>query len=109
MEIEFGISYRHQSEATDRIIQKMNAGIAAHFRGLLFEDELLKVDVEFLRAGASSLDYEVEIDLSGAVAHRFEELERELALCMVRLANAENWEIPFQQLVVHEAEKASLV
>ena len=42
-------------------------------------DDLRAVSVEFLRAGASSLDYEVELDLTGAAAPRFEEIERELA------------------------------
>lgn len=101
VEIEFGIGYGHQSEATDRIIAIMTDGIRRHFTALLAPDELLNVDVEFLRAGASSLDYEVEIDVAGSAAHRFEELERELARLMVMLANAEGWEIPFQQVVLH--------
>jgi hypothetical protein len=102
VEIEFGIGYRHQGDAADRVIEAMRNGIMEHFSTLLSETELIKVDVEFLRAGASSLDYEVEIDVVGSVAHRFEELERELARCMVKLANSEGWEIPFQQIVVHE-------
>ena len=104
IEIEFGIGYRHQREAADAVIEKMRAGVVEHFEAMLSPDKLRKVDVEFLRAGASSLDYEVEIDVAGEVAHRFEELERELARCLVRIANAENWEIPFQQVVVHRPE-----
>ena len=104
VEIEFGIGYRHQPEATDVVIGKMREGVEAHFSKLLSPEELRKVDIEFLRAGASSLDYEVEIDVSGSAANRFEELERELARCMVVIANAEGWEIPFQQVVVHRPE-----
>ncbi len=106
VEIEFGIGYDHIADATDRVIEKMNAGIRTHFATLLAAEELRNVDVEFLRAGASSLDYEVEIDVSGGAAHRFEELERELARCMVRIAHAEQWEIPFQQIVVHMPQSA---
>ena len=101
IEIEFGIGYRHQAQATDEIIEQMNQGIRAHFEPLLEPSELVNVDVEFLRAGASSLDYEVEIDIAGSAAHRFEEFERELARCMVMLANQHGWEIPYQQVVVH--------
>lgn len=101
VEIEFGIGYRHQNEASTTIINQMRYGISEHFSTLLDPSELVKVDVEFLRAGASSLDYEVEVDIAGGSAHRFEELERELAKCMVELANSHGWEIPFQQLVVH--------
>ncbi|MFV2054404.1 hypothetical protein [Aliiroseovarius sp. YM-037] len=101
IEIEFGIGYRHQADATDGVIDAMRRGVREHFEALLPPSELQKVDVEFLRAGASSLDYEVEIDVAGTAAHRFEELERELARCMVGLANKHNWEIPFQQVVIH--------
>lgn len=100
-EIEFGIGYRHQTEATNQIIDIMRKGVLEHFKGLLEPDQIRSVDIEFLRTGASSLDFEVEIDVAGSAAHRFEEIERELARCLVNLANTNNWEIPFQQIVVH--------
>lgn len=102
VEVIFGIGYAHQPDATGPIIDLMRAGVHDHFAGLLDPADIRKVDVEFLQAGASSLDYEVEIDVSGAAAHRFEEIERELARCLVTLANTHGWEIPFQQIVVHK-------
>ncbi|WP_425091108.1 hypothetical protein [Tropicimonas sp. S265A] len=104
VEVEFGVAYKHQDQSTDTIITQLRDGVAAHFARLLGPDELRNVDVEFLRAGASSLDYEVEIDVAGSAAHRFEELERELARCLVRLATRHGWEIPFQQVVIHNPE-----
>ena len=101
VEIEFGIGYRHQEGAATTVIEKMRNGVMNHFRDLLDETELRQVGVEFLRAGSSSLDYEVEIDVAGSAASRFEELERELARCLILLANEHGWEIPFQQVVVH--------
>ncbi len=101
VEIEFGIGYRHQKTSTNEVITQMRDGIRQHFESYLPEGELTGVDVEFLRAGASSLDYEVEIDIAGTSAHRFEALERELARCVVDLATQYDWEIPFAQLVVH--------
>lgn len=101
VEVVFGIGYGHQAEATSSVIDTMREGVSAHFEKLLAPSELCNVDVEFLAAGASSLDYEVEIDVSGAAAPRFEELERELARCLVALANRHGWEIPFQQVVIH--------
>ena len=103
-EVEFGIDYAHQAQATTTIIDIMRQGVIDHFTTLLDPHEIRAIDVEFLRAGASSLDYEVEIDTIGAVAHRFEELERELARCLVNLANAHGWGIPFQQMVIHQAK-----
>lgn len=107
VEVIFGIGYQHQKEAGDQIIKLMHDGVAAHFAPLLSEQELRNVDVEFLSAGASSLDYEVEIDLAGIAAPRFEEIERELARCLVLLANKHGWEIPFQQVVIHRADGAA--
>jgi hypothetical protein len=103
VEIEFGISYRHQAQSVEQIITEMRDGVAAHFSELIDPSEIRNVDVEFLRAGPSSLDYEVEIDVAGSSAYRFEELERELARCLVHLANTHSWEIPFQQVVIHNA------
>lgn len=105
VEIEFGIGFRHLSDAANDIIAKMNEGIAAHFAPILPASELRQVDVEFVRAGASSLDFEVEIDVAGTSADRFEELERELARCMIMLATKHGWEIPFKQVVVHNASE----
>jgi hypothetical protein len=102
-EVVFGIGYAHRADAADTVITQMRDGVRAHFAPLLDPSELLGVDVEFLRAGASSLDYEVEIDVAGSAAHRFEELERELARCLVMLANTHGWDIPFPQMTVHRA------
>ena len=107
VEVEFGIGYRHQAQATGEVITLMRAGVLEHFTKLLEPSEIVNVDVEFLSAGASSLDYEVEIDVAGTSAHRFEELERELARCLVDLANTHGWEIPFQQVVVHTSQDGS--
>ena len=104
VEVEFGISYRHQAEAATVIPQIMSAGVEEHMRGYLRDDSLRAVEVELLRAGASSIDYEVEVDVTGAAAPRFEEIERELARVLVLLATENNWEIPYQQVVLHRAE-----
>ncbi|MEM1080787.1 MAG: hypothetical protein AAGH65_04315, partial [Pseudomonadota bacterium] len=93
---------RHRAEAPNVIIDQMRAGVRTHFESLLDASELINIDIEFLRSGTSSLDYEVEVDVSGRAAHRFEELERELARCVLMLANQHNWVIPYRQVVVHK-------
>lgn len=101
IEIEFGIGYDHIAEATGKVISTMQRQVEAHMAGFVGVAHLRQAEVEFLRAGASSLDYEVELDVTGDVAHRFEEIERELARVLVEIANREGWEIPFQQIVLH--------
>ncbi|MEM6381986.1 MAG: hypothetical protein AAF739_04870 [Pseudomonadota bacterium] len=100
-EVVFGIGYAHQAQSTTDIIDVMRRGVHDYFSAILEPSEIQAVDVEFFRAGASSLDYEVEIDVAGSSAHRFDEIERALARCLVDLANTHGWEIPFQQIVVH--------
>ncbi len=103
VEVEFGIGYGHQAQAADAVIETMATGIREHMTVFVGAEYVIGADVEFLRAGASSLDYEVEVDVTGAVAHRFEDIERVLARALVLIANRENWEIPFQQIVLHRA------
>ena len=103
VEVEFGISYRHQADAATTIPKTMRAGVENQMRAFLDEGSLRAVEVELLRAGASSIDYEVEVDVTGTAAPRFEEIERELARVLVALATEHGWEIPFQQVVLHRA------
>ncbi|MEL6478156.1 MAG: hypothetical protein AAFR17_12590 [Pseudomonadota bacterium] len=102
-EIVFGIGYAHQAEATGRVIEVMKRRVTELMIPFVGHAHVRSVGVEFLAAGASSLDYEVEVDLTGSAAHRFEDIERELARVLVQIATEEGWEIPFQQIVMHHA------
>ncbi|MEM9735406.1 MAG: hypothetical protein AAF908_02230, partial [Pseudomonadota bacterium] len=102
-EVEFGIGYGHQAEATGKVIETLKREVSRRMTAFLGAQHIREVGVEFLRAGASSLDYEVEVDLFGSAAPRFEDAERELARVLVEIATEEGWEIPFQQVVLHRA------
>lgn len=103
VEIEFGIGYDHQANATGAIMQTMREKVRAHMETFIGVEHIAAVAVDFLRAGASSLDYEVEVDVHGSAAERFDDIERELARVLVHIATEEGWEIPFQQVVLHRA------
>ena len=103
VEIEFGIGYGHQAEATGSVIQILKNSVKERMVPFVGADHVRDVEVEFLRAGASSIDYEVEVDVTGDVAERFEEIERELARVVVEIATENGWEIPFQQITIHQA------
>ena len=77
--------------------------VRAHMTDFIGAEHVVAVNVDFLRAGASSLDYEVEVDVRGSAAEKFEDIERELARFLTELATQEGWEIPFQQIVMHRA------
>ena len=99
----FGIDYKHQAEATDEIPEKLQAFIQEGLEKALGPAELHKLVVTFLKAGASSLDYEVEAQIAGRAADRYEDVEREIARLLIAACNKYGWVIPFEQLVLHQA------
>ena len=103
VEVEFGVDYQHQAISTDELPRKLQAFVEEGLLRKLRRDELKNVEVEFLRAGESSLNYEVEADVAGTAAHRAEEIERELARLLVAACNEYGWTIPIPQLMMHRA------
>lgn len=103
VEVEFGISYQHQAIAAHELPEKLAEFVQRGLYELLDKDELLDVNVELLACNASSLDYEVEADLHGSAAHKYEDVERALTRLCLEACNEYGWEIPFPQIVVHQA------
>lgn len=107
IEAEFGISYKHQAIAITEIPDLLREHLRQGLLKLIPEEHLLAVDVETLAAGSSSIDYEVEADVSGAVAMQYEALQRALISLSIEACNKYGWEIPFPQVVVHRGESDS--
>lgn len=101
LEITFGIDYAHQPECTTTIPELMQAKVEAGLREQFGADLLRHVRVEFQAAAASSLDYEVELDLAGAAAPELPEIRRAVPTLLVEACNEYGWGIPFQQITVH--------
>ncbi len=101
-EIVFGLSYRHQDIATGEAMEMMKDHIREGLLKLVPEQHLLDVGCEMLEAGDNAIIYEVEADLTGAVAPLMEDVERELTRLCVDACNKFGWEIPFPQMVIHK-------
>lgn len=101
VESRFGIDYKHQAECTTHVPEAMAAALRSGITGLLGEAAVKNVQVQFAVAGASSLDYEVEVDVSGSEASRYEEIQYALQRILVDCCNENGWEIPFQQITLH--------
>jgi hypothetical protein len=69
-------------------------------------EQLLKLGVEFLEAGASSLDYLVLADWDGAAAPSYERCQRAIQRVLVDLCNEQGWNIPFPQMTLHKGADA---
>ncbi|QOJ19415.1 MAG: hypothetical protein HRU77_01120 [Gammaproteobacteria bacterium] len=101
---DFGIDYQHQAQCTTVIPEILCAGIR---RGLLLETygpSLIDLAVHFAQANMSSLDYKIIASFDGTVAGEFFAIKRALQRYAVDVCNQQQWVIPFNQLVVHNAK-----
>ncbi|MGR8918145.1 MAG: hypothetical protein ACU85V_00900 [Gammaproteobacteria bacterium] len=101
VESVFGIDYRHQAECTGRIPEVMQARLEAELPAVLGENAVNHVRVDFMQAAASSLDFEIEVDLAGEAASHLPEIGRAVQHILVEACTEHGWEIPFQQVTVH--------
>lgn len=103
VQVVFGIGYRHQAIATGAFREQLRGYVRHGLLQVLRPDQIVDVDVEVLAASASSIDYEVEADITGDAAHLFETVERLLTRLCIDACNEFGWDIPYPQLVVHKA------
>lgn len=100
-----GIDYRHLAEATSKIPATIEAHLSSKIGAFIGEKgRLVSLKVEFAAAGDSSLDFEIIADFDGAAASRYAQLRRALQRFAVECCHEHGWEIPFPQIVVHEAK-----
>lgn len=100
----FGISYDLQGIATNKVMGIMREDVEKGLQDLVAADELIQVTVEFLEAGASSLDYAVIADFVGSAALKYDILRRAMQRLLVETCTREDWEIPFTQVTLHQAK-----
>ena len=102
-EVVFGIDYALQSDATRAVPQRMQARVEKGLLDVLEPAQIQRIQVELREAGASSIDYEVEVDVDGSAAPQYETIKRALTRILVDACNEEGWTIPFSQLTIHQA------
>ena len=99
----FGIDYKHQAISTTEAPKVFTDRIRARLAGRFGDDAVVGFKVEFVEAGASSLDYLVLADMSGDVARDYEAIKRVIQSAFVDTCNDRGWEIPFTQVTLHQA------
>ncbi|WP_265594087.1 hypothetical protein [Haloferula sp. BvORR071] len=99
----FGIGYGHRAGATSEIPEALQESVLRHLVENLGRELVRSVRVEFNAAGASSLDYRVMADFNGEAAQRFSALERMIQAACIDICNEREWDIPFPQMVIHQA------
>jgi hypothetical protein len=96
-----GISYKHQKESTNIIIEKLEKYILNRIEEEGYKDGLNKLMVQFSQAGDSSLDIDIIANFNADMAPLYFRLKRSIGRWCVDACTIYNWEIPFPQLTVH--------
>jgi hypothetical protein len=99
----FGIGYGHRDIATGQVPEMLQETILRQLVEALGREQVRSVKVEFKAAAASSLDYIVLADFSGDAAPRLAALERMIQQACIEVCNEQGWDIPFPQMVIHQA------
>lgn len=102
----FGIDYRNQSICTTEVPEKFKQRLEHELREVIGAENLKNINVEFSEAAASSLNYTILADFSGAVAQRQAFLGRAIQRICVDACNENEWTIPFTQITVHQGDSA---
>jgi small-conductance mechanosensitive channel len=103
----FGIDYAHQAIATTRVPEIMRARLEAAVHAVIPPEDVVRVGVDFVAAGPSSLDFGAGISLKGNQAERFRSMEKLIQRVLVETCNQEGWVIPFPQMTIHQAAPAN--
>lgn len=99
----FGLDYQHQARITREIPEVIREALVERLTAQGYGDHLERIRVEFMNAGASSLDLAILSEFSGAEGPRYQILGRTIQRICVETCNSHQWVIPFQQVTVHMA------
>lgn len=99
----FGIDYAHQAVSTSEVPAWFKAALEEKLPETVDPSTIREIRVLFACAGASSLDYAVQVDLDGASAGLYRDVEYAIQRILVDACTARQLTIPFQQLTVHNA------
>ena len=92
--VEFGIDYAHQSDAPDTIPGIMQTYVDRRLREMFGDDNIIATHVNLFRAGASSLDYEIEADVGPGMGHAYETVEHALTRFAVECCSKKQLDHP---------------
>lgn len=105
--VTFGFDYSLQSISLTEVPETLKRDIQQALEDAGYKKHLDKLIVELSSANASSLDFLVFATMSSEVASDYFKLNRLIQQTCVAAANANDWNIPFPQLTVHNANGCS--
>jgi hypothetical protein len=103
--VTVGFDYADQSIITKDIPQKLKSFIADAMANEPFNSSIREFNIEFKEAGASSLNLLIISTFEGKAAENYYSIGRFLQRATVDACNQFGWNIPFNQLTIHMANK----
>ncbi len=98
-----GIDYKNLPQSTNQIPQILCEGIQKGLQQEKYGNALKHLRVYFSQANTSSLDYKIVAFFDGKAAEYYYPIDRALQRYAVEVCNQQKWEIPFTQVVLHNA------
>ena len=102
--VTFGIDYRHQAICLDQVPSRIHVALRQTFAHEGLDGDVADILVDFKEAGASSLDYLINLTMKGSAAGLYYKLGRLVQQTCVDVCNREGWGIPFAQLTIHQED-----
>ena len=99
--ITFGIDYRHQSISTTEVPATLKLAIENALQPSEIGKHIESLLVEFQDAGASSLNYLINVSVNGEAADCYYAISRLLQRTCVDCCNTNDWGIPFNQMTIN--------
>ncbi|MGQ7847353.1 hypothetical protein ACUNV4_22880 [Granulosicoccus sp. 3-233] len=101
--VTFGFDYALQSISLTEVPETLRGDVQNALEEAGYGKHLEKLIVELASANASSLDFLIFATMSSDVASDYFKLNRLIQQTCVAAANANDWNIPFPQLTIHNA------
>jgi hypothetical protein len=103
IEFNFGVDYSHQAELFETVIPSLSEDLKMEVYNTHadIKESFKSLSVEFINAGASSLDLRFFLACDGKIAGNKMMLTRSVQAHFVKLCNKYDYIIPFNQLTVH--------
>lgn len=103
IEFIFGVDYSHQKILFSEVIPTFKESVESKLKETYpdFNDCFEGLRIEFVKAGASSLDIRFFVKVRGSMASKKFMITRSIQASFVEVCNDNNYIIPFDQLTVH--------
>lgn len=98
----FGLDYALQAIALEEVPQKLQVQIQDYLENAELGTNDINTRVEFEKAGDSSLDYLIIVNIGSAAASQYYRVERAIQQACVKTCNQQGWSIPFPQMMIHK-------